>query len=161
VKRSARDRFLAMVDRAGPTPVERPELGPCWPWRGYVRPNGYGRFMVAAGKPAYAHRYSYELAVERIPASMDLDHLCRRRDCVNPHHLEPVSRRENLRRSPVVMATRAVCKLGHVKRKRPNGKVVCPTCKAMSDRQYNHTPYARARAVARARIYRKGKQQCQ
>lgn len=29
---------------------------------------------------------------------MDLDHLCRVRSCVNPDHLEPVSRAENCQR---------------------------------------------------------------
>lgn len=33
-----------------------------------------------------------------IPVGLDLDHLCRVRSCVNPDHLEPVTRAENLRR---------------------------------------------------------------
>jgi hypothetical protein len=31
-----------------------------------------------------------------------LDHLCRNPKCVNPNHLEVVTRSENLRRSPLV-----------------------------------------------------------
>jgi hypothetical protein len=29
---------------------------------------------------------------------MELDHLCRQRDCIHPDHLEPVSHRENCQR---------------------------------------------------------------
>jgi DNA gyrase/topoisomerase IV subunit A len=31
---------------------------------------------------------------------MDIDHLCKQKDCVNPDHLEPVPHVENLRRGP-------------------------------------------------------------
>ncbi len=42
-------------------------------------------------------RAMYELCVGPIHES-ELDHLCQNRRCVNPAHLEPVSRSENLRR---------------------------------------------------------------
>ena len=45
-----------------------------------------------------AHRFAYEMLVGPIPEGLDLDHLCRVRHCVNPNHLEPVTRSENLRR---------------------------------------------------------------
>ena len=43
-------------------------------------------------------RVAYELLVSPIPDGHVLDHLCRRRSCVNPKHLEPVLPRENLSR---------------------------------------------------------------
>lgn len=46
----------------------------------------------------YVHRIAHELFVGPIPAGLDIDHLCRVRDCANPAHLEPVTRQENLRR---------------------------------------------------------------
>src|SRR5699024_1617461 len=49
-----------------------------------------------------AHRVSYETFAGPIPEGLDLDHLCRNRSCVNPEHLEPVTRSENLRRSPLM-----------------------------------------------------------
>lgn len=42
-----------------------------------------------------SHRYTYEILVHEIPAGLDLDHLCRNTLCVNPYHLEPVTKRVN------------------------------------------------------------------
>lgn len=66
----------------------------CWLWLGVTDEKGYGRF----GKRA-AHRMTYELLVGPIPDGLQIDHLCRVRNCVNPAHLEPVTLRENLARS--------------------------------------------------------------
>lgn len=77
----------------------------CWIWQGYVTPNGYGLIgdgRGRAGTSIYTHRASYELHVGPIPEGLDIDHLCRVRACCNPQHLEPVTRAENLRRSPLV-----------------------------------------------------------
>lgn len=66
----------------------------CWIWQRYVNPRtGYGYTPTAT-----AHRYVYEKEVGSVPGGMDLDHLCRVRSCVNPQHLELVSRAENARR---------------------------------------------------------------
>lgn len=70
----------------------------CWNWR-RPRTNGYGRFDVTHADRRKAHRYSYELLVEPIPAGLTIDHLCRNPRCVNPAHLEPVDSRENVRRA--------------------------------------------------------------
>ncbi len=70
----------------------------CWHWTGSRVHNGYGLFWIG-GSNVRAHRAMYELMVGPIPAGLDLDHLCRVRHCVNPEHLEPVTRAENLRRA--------------------------------------------------------------
>ncbi len=72
----------------------------CWLWTGAVYASGYaviGRGRAGTGMRV-AHKAAYEHFVGPVPAGMDLDHLCRLRSCVNPAHLEPVTRRENLRR---------------------------------------------------------------
>lgn len=92
-KRPPLDRLMALL--------ERPTGSDCWLWTGYVAAGGYGEFHLA-GRTRKAHRVAYELLVGPVPEGLDLDHLCRVRRCVNPEHLEPVTRQENLRRSPDV-----------------------------------------------------------
>ena len=46
-----------------------------------------------------AHRYVYLTSGHEIPEGLELDHLCRNRRCVNPDHLEPVTKSENMRRA--------------------------------------------------------------
>lgn len=86
-------RFWSKVNKKGPTPAHRPELGPCWIWMAFVDDKGYGRFGNGK-KIVKAHRFSYEL-IKEIPDGLMLDHLCRTRNCVNPNHLEPVTAQEN------------------------------------------------------------------
>lgn len=75
----------------------------CWNWVGKLRADGYGIICsskVGSRRPRElrAHRVSFERHIGSIPEGLDLDHLCRNRRCVNPEHLEPVTRKENLRR---------------------------------------------------------------
>lgn len=73
-----------------------PESG-CWIWVTGLSPNGYGRFHVMSGYAVFAHRWYYETVVGPL-GSLVIDHLCRRKNCVNPDHLEPVTQSENSRR---------------------------------------------------------------
>lgn len=91
-------RFWAKVEENGPIPAARPELGPCWMWKPLGSVHGYGQF-ASRGKTHLAHRLAYSLAKGPIASGLTIDHLCRVRNCVNPDHLEAVTRAENLRRA--------------------------------------------------------------
>lgn len=93
--------FWAKVDKHGPVPAHRPDLGPCWVWTAARHGKGYGMFSVDRKRKVRAHRFAYEMMVGPIPEGLDLDHLCRNRACVNPEHLEPVTRSVNLKRGNV------------------------------------------------------------
>lgn len=95
------ERFWAKVDKNGPVPSYRPDLGPCWIWTAGPDGNGYGQFIVMRGKrgwPIGAHRMAWILLRGDIPDDLDLDHLCRVHACVRPDHLDPVTNQENIRR---------------------------------------------------------------
>ena len=81
----------------------------CWLWTASTKKVGYGWFKLNE-KQVAAHRFAYELLVGPIPAGLDLDHLCNVRNCVNPEHLEPVTKAENNRRQ---VPRRKTCKHGH------------------------------------------------
>ena len=92
----------------------------CWLWTGAVHKlTGYGATATGGRKGAkslLAHRVSYEMSIGPIPEGLQLDHLCRVRNCVNPEHLEPVTARENTMRSTSISALNAVkthCVNGH------------------------------------------------
>jgi hypothetical protein len=70
----------------------------CWVWARALQQTGYGA-VRREGKNLRAHRWMYEQHRGPIPAGLHLDHLCCVKPCVNPTHLEPVTKRENERRA--------------------------------------------------------------
>lgn len=104
------ERFWAKVDKSGPVPAYKPELGPCWVWTGGLA-DGYGAFHLD-GKQIKAHRVAYLWLIGEVAEDCELDHLCRVRRCCNPSHLEPVSHLINVHRgiSPwAINAARTHC----------------------------------------------------
>lgn len=101
------ERLMAKVDRSSG----------CWIFTGALTKNGYSSISNGRrGARAYGHRLSYEFFVGPIAEGMDIDHLCRNRACVNPEHLEPVTRRVNLLRGEGWAGRNAAkthCKRGH------------------------------------------------
>jgi HNH endonuclease len=104
---SMRNRFLAKIDYSGPNG--------CWLWTASLGRGGYGQFGIRHGYLIHAHRVALLLFRGRpiIPGrTMNVDHLCRNRRCVNPDHLEYVTQRENMRRS--APAVKSHCTHGHL-----------------------------------------------
>ena len=102
---SVRDRLLSNITK---TPT-------CWLWIGHVDRHGYGKIYVNGG-PRFVHRVSWEMHVGKIKGGLTIDHLCRVHNCVNPAHMELVTRGENVMRGVSVAAMNArktECLRGH------------------------------------------------
>lgn len=109
-------RFVAKVDVAP---------SGCWLWSAAVdSTTGYAKFH-AERRVVNAHRWAYEHYLGPVPEGLDLDHLCRVRHCVNPLHLEPVTRRENLLRGATLTAAHAAG--------RDCGSRTCSNCRRFAD----------------------------
>lgn len=142
-----------------------PQADGCIHWTGYIDRQGYGKFSVS-GRMQLAHRVSYELATGAAPEGPALDHTCHNRDlscqggptclhrrCVNPAHLEPVTRLENLRRSPLVAygnKPKETCPRGHALDEantyhHPSGTRKCREC--IRDQRKKQMEGERPRAV--------------
>ena len=116
----------------------------CWEWLAGRTNAGYGVFYDGQ-QTGGAHRFAYEFVVGPIPDKHDLDHLCRNRSCVNPAHLEPVTRAENLARGAKTLnalaAAKTHCSRGH-KFTPENTQLVqgkyrrCRTCTNENARRY-------------------------
>jgi hypothetical protein len=102
-------RFWDYVDKNGPVPKHRPELGPCWLWTGRINTTGGYPYWNVPPKCIRAHRQAWFLTHGSLPEPpLHLDHLCKMRSCVNPTHLEAVTLKENARRRRWEF-----CKRGH------------------------------------------------
>lgn len=134
----------------------------CWRFLRGHRPDGYCQKRVG-GRLWRVHRLVYELLVGPIPARMELDHLCRVRDCCNPAHLEPVTTAVNTARSRAYSKLNAVCRNGHPRTVENTRYIVgprsgrperqCLECLRSSEARQNATPAAKeARRRYKARL---------
>lgn len=130
--------------------IPEPNSG-CWLWEARLDRHGYGT-VDDGTKPKRAHKVLYESIYG--PVTIDLDHKCRTRSCINPDHLEPVTRKINIRRGLVF------------KQHMVDGEwwMVCQRCKAdapvatdwymYGGYPWRHKPCHRARMSERRRIGR-------
>ncbi len=132
------DFFGFIESRIDPIPFSG-----CWIWMEGLNPWGYGTFgLTAFPGMQLAHRLSYTIYKGEIPDRLTLDHLCRVRCCVNPDHLEPVTRVVNIMRGfglPAILSRRDACIYGHKFTSentylQKNGKRVCRECRKRIDR---------------------------
>lgn len=131
------ERFLKFVHK---TPT-------CWLWIGGIQSKGYG--MMRCGRAAegmiLAHRFAYEHFKGPLSEGLEIDHLCRVRCCVNPDHLELVTRKENLHRSPITIFNtnrdKIYCIRGHAfttenTRMSIDGRRICRSCHRIRNTKY-------------------------
>jgi len=147
IRATLRERFEAKF-------IPEPMSG-CWIWTAWLS-DGYG-LIKNDGRTIIAHRLAYELYKGPIPDGLELDHLCRNRCCVNPDHLEPVTRQANILRGMGLCAENAKkthCSNGHpydekntYVRKRVSGGRACRTC----GRAHGKRHYAKKIEAARTR----------
>lgn len=144
-------RGLSLIDRFM-SRVEKDDADGCWLWTAGGSGNGYGRFAISHDTNVTAHRWHYEHHHGPIPEGMQLDHLCRVRNCVNLDHLELVTARENILRGQTVSAANARkthCKNGHPFDEQnthvtPRGTRRCRSCAREAQRRYQERKKANA-----------------
>lgn len=112
--------------------VEVDPLYGCWLYQGRTDKDGYP-IEWRGNKPVKVYRLIYEAETgTKVPEDMVLDHGCAVRSCCAPHHLEPVSQSENLRRRNWrYKVRRKVCQFGHTMADAmvlATGGRVCRTC---------------------------------
>jgi len=130
--------------------LEKVVAGPngCIVWVGAKDRSGYGRINVKE-RARLAHRISYQHLVGEIPDGLELDHLCRNPSCINPNHLEPVTRKVNTDRGLCAethrkrFAAQTHCKHGHeytpenTYRAPKTGKRHCKTCARLASQKHD------------------------
>ncbi len=137
------DRFWMKVNKNGPNG--------CWLWIAHKNKAGYGRLHARNTYIDLAHRFAYEQIKGPIPEGFTLDHLCRNRACVNPAHLEPVTRKDNVLRGighAAQNAKKTHCLRGHPfdlfnTSYGPDGDRTCRKCGALRKRTYRATTSAK------------------
>ena len=136
----------ALFSKASPEPNSG-----CWLWDGATNNAGYGNFWNGRAYVS-AHCESYREHVGPIPDGLEIDHVCRTRACVNPAHLEPVTRLENVRRGAsgpgkrVGVHLKTHCPQGHVYSEvNEKGAYFCRICtnkrkREAARRKYGYQP---------------------
>lgn len=129
----------------------------CWLWIGGKNHYGYGSYRHTPDFAAQAHRVAYEAMVGPIPEGLTIDHLCRVPACVNPAHMEPVTRGENVLRgigASAQNARKTHCPKGHpydgdnVAVYHIKGRGVQRQCKTCRNARSNARYWARKRGAA-------------
>src|ERR1039458_6061652 len=129
---------LPLLEKRFWNSIDSIDSNECWVWKGSIRKNdGYGVLGHIL-----AHRFSHELFIGELPTDSNVvvDHTCHtekclggadcpHRRCVNPNHLEAVSRGYNISRS----LTKSSFRCGHPfttqnTYTRKNGYKLCRTC---------------------------------
>lgn len=113
----------------------------CWLWTASTNRKGYGTFRYE-GSSKLAHGIAYLWEVGEVPEGLQLEHLCRVRNCVRVAHLEAVTPGENSRRGEAwkIHGMKTHCPLGHEYSEentyRYRGGRHCKTCNRQRAAEY-------------------------
>jgi hypothetical protein len=103
---------IVKVGRAAEPVIDRvmkstKRIDGCLVWTGRLSKGGYGVLRIGSRgidrRTVFVHRWHWEFINGKVPKGLDLDHLCRVRSCLEPSHLDPVTRRVNILRGVGVM----------------------------------------------------------
>lgn len=121
----------------------------CWLWGGANDGReGYGNLRDDEGRLVKAHRISHQLFKGEIPIGHEIDHRCKFPCCVNPDHIEAVTRQENMRR-----ASKIGLKFGGIANgRRQQAKTHCP-----QGHSYLENAYVNASGWRRCKVCRASK----
>lgn len=93
----------------------------CWNWTGSLR-KGYPSFRIGSHtdgtrKLVFAYRFIWEQIHGPVPKGMQLHHICENIRCVNPDHLEMLTVKQHVHKSPNNITHahlhKTHCKYGH------------------------------------------------
>lgn len=145
-------RLLRGIDPA-------PHPNGCWVWTGAKDARSYG--VIGRGKVGegneFAHRAMWRCLRGETPEGMELHHWCFNPPCVNPRHLEPLTRADNQKWRLHLHnqnTAKTHCKRGHPfdaenTYQRPSGGRACKACQRERCRSYEATrPPRAARSAA-------------
>lgn len=69
--------------------------GDCWVWQGSLNRDGYPLYRLRQ-QSGFVHRKALECKIGRKLGGEQAHHICAKRSCVNPDHLQVASQAENL-----------------------------------------------------------------
>lgn len=108
----------------------------CWLWIGALDGKGYAKASIE-GRLVQMHIHLWTAKNGPLPRGIQLDHMCRRRRCIRPEHMDPVTTTENAKRTfaryrRTIEYCPAQHRLDEVGVPTPEGGMVCGLCSGIA-----------------------------